>query len=113
MADYGTNSAVQLLAFGASDSNQDTRTAQARAVMTQYVNSVLNRGADIGTPSDAVTECCNLGSAGLILTGQMQINNISQSHPFFMEAVKLLDLLKGDVDTDAEWGSSNPVEMDG
>jgi len=24
-----------------------------------------------------------------------------------------LDLLKGDVDTDAEWGSSNPVEMDG
>jgi len=113
LADYGTNSAVQLLAFGASDSNQDTRTAQARSTMTQFINSHLNRGTDISSPGDAVTECCNLGSAGLILTGQMQINNIAQSHPFFMEAIKLLDLLKGDVDTDAEWGTSYPLEMDG
>jgi hypothetical protein len=109
MVDYGSDAEVQKLAFGAIDTSQDARTASARTIATAKINSILDLAVDIQTPSAAVNSVANLFAAGLILTGQMNVDAIRE-HPFVTEAMKILETLKGDVVTDAEWGKSFPVE---
>ena len=90
MASYGTNAAVQILAFGASDSNQDTRSAGARDMATSIINSRLGFSADLVTPSNEITRCANLLAAGIILSGQITVDSQSM-HPYYVEGMKLLE----------------------
>ena len=108
MADYGTNAAVQKLVWGESDTTKDNGTAQARASATQIINSYLNRTTDITTPGASVTECANLLSAGIIQNAA----NPERESKFYTTGMKLLELLKGDVTPDTEWGTLFTVERE-
>jgi hypothetical protein len=109
MADYGSNSEVQLLAFGSVDAAQDTRSESARKIATTKINSILDLSTDISSPSAAVTNVCNLLAAGLILTGQFTVDAIKE-HPFYTLAMGMLEDIRGDTTTDAGWGRTIPVE---
>jgi hypothetical protein len=92
MVSYGSNAEVQKLAFGATDSNQDTRCAAARDVATSVINSRLNYTTDLSTVPDVITRTTNLMAAGIILTGQINVDS-GRWHPFYMEALELLKQL--------------------
>ncbi len=109
MADYGTNAATQILAYGAADSDLDTRSAGARAVATSYVNAYLDLDRDIASPTDFVTDATNLLAAAVLLTGQASVEAIN-AHPFFDLALKLLEKAKGDQPTEVAWRKTIPVD---
>lgn len=109
MTSYGSNSATQLMAFGAADSAQDTRTGTARDIATSFINSKLNRTIDFSSPSDTVTRCANLLAAGLILTGQFTVDS-ANPHPFIRLAMELLDDLIGEDSTNSPWRINIPVD---
>lgn len=111
MVSYGSNAEVQRLAFGALDTNQDTRSASVRDVATSIVNSALDRETDLATPSDLVTRATNLIAAGIILTGQTQVDS-GVKHPYWEEGLKILENIKGTDPDDADWGVSYPVDRD-
>ena len=64
---YGTNSAAQILAYGASDSTQDVRTSACRDLATADINSKLGLGNDLTTVPEQVTQCANALAAGYLL----------------------------------------------
>jgi hypothetical protein len=109
MADYGTNAQVQQLAFGATDATQDDRSESARKVATTFINSHLDLAQDLTTPSAGIDNIANLLAAGLILTGQMQVESIRE-HPFVTLAISLLDKFRGDVSSDGAWRVTIPVD---
>lgn len=92
MASYGTNAATQILAFGASDSNQDTRTSGARDLATSIINTKLGLVDDLTSVTDEVNRCANFIAAGIILSGQITVDSQSM-HPFYIEGMKMLDEL--------------------
>ena len=92
MASYGTNAAVQIRAFGASDSNQDTRSSGARDMATSIINTKLGVVDDLTSVTDEVNRCANFIAAGIILSGQITVDSQSM-HPFYIEGMKMLDEL--------------------
>ena len=107
MVSYGSNAEVQRLAFGAADSNQDTRSTSARDVATSIINAELNLTADLSTVPDVITRACNLIAAGIILTGQTQVDS-GVKHPFWLEGLKLLENI-GDQTDDTTGGPKSIV----
>lgn len=89
MASYGSNTEVQKLAFGSSDSNQDTRTTAARDLATSIINAKLGLVNDLNTPTNEITRIANMLAAGIILSGQITVDSQSM-HPFYVEAMELL-----------------------
>jgi hypothetical protein len=108
MVSYGSNLEVQNLAFGASDSNQDTRCTSVRDVVTSWINARFHYETDLTTVPDVITRATNLMSAGMILTGQMQVD-ANVHHPFVELALKLLAEI-GEETTGGEWGEILSVE---
>ena len=106
MSSYGTNAAVQILAFGASDSNQDTRSSGARDMATSIINSKLGFSADLVSPSNEITRCANLLAAGIILSGQITVDS-QKMHPYYEEALKML----GEIDLNSITELNNDAFM--
>ena len=67
MTSYGTNSAAQILAYGAADSTQDTRTAACRDLATVDINTHLGLANDLVTVPANITQCANALAAGYLL----------------------------------------------
>lgn len=108
MTSYGSDDAVQYLALKRTDNNLDNQTSAYRDIATSYINAYLNRTTDISSPSDSITRCANLLSAGLMMTSAQSIDEID-SHPFVKLAKEMLELLKGDTSSDGKWGTIIPV----
>ena len=92
MASYGTNAATQILAFGSSDSNQDTRTSGSRDLATSIINTKLGLVDDLTSVTDEVNRCCNFIAAGIILSGQITVDS-QDMHPYYKEGMKMLEEL--------------------
>lgn len=102
---YGTDAAVQKLAYGNTDSSFDTKTTAALTVATVMINAALNLENDITSPSSKVTQCANLLAAGIILSKPEQPEN-----EHLKLGKELLKSLRGDNPTDAPWRITIPVE---
>ena len=105
---YGTIAATQKIAFGATNSDEDTRTTQAQTTATKFINATLNRTTDITTPSGQIDEACNLIAAAILTTSPEH----TTENVWWKMGLKLLDYAKGDKETDAEWGYNYNVNKD-
>ena len=108
MVSYGSNAEVQKVCFCATDSNQDARCTTMRDIVTSWINAKFHYETDLTTVPDVITRATNLMAAGLILTGQMQVDALN-SHPYIELAMKLLAEI-GDETVGGEWGLTLPVE---
>ena len=108
MADYGVNADIQILAFGASNSAEDTRTTTCNHTATKIVNGILNIFVDITTPGQTIIEATNMIAVALLTTAP---ENTSKS-VWWLQGMELLEKAKGDKTTDTEWGYNYPVIRD-
>jgi phage gp36-like protein len=97
---YGTNYAVQLIAFGKTNSAEDARIAQALASVTAYINAYINRTTDITTPSNQITQATNYMAAAMMTTPA----NTMTENAWWKMGLKLLKLAKGELTTDGDYG---------
>ena len=108
MASYSTNANVQNLVYGATNTDLDAATTAARDAATSIINAFLNRTSDIASPSDLITRCTTLLAAGIVSSGP----NDKENNSYWKEGKLILESLKGDQDTDAEWGTSYFMSAD-
>ena len=106
MTDYGSNSECQIIAYGASNSDLDTISASARKVATSMINSQLDIVIDIATPSAAITTCANTLASAIISTSP----EATAESALWKAGMKMLEMLRGDSVTDANWGITIPVD---
>lgn len=109
MTSYGSDAEVQKLAFGATDSNQDTRTTSARDVATSIINAELDLKTDLSSVPNEITRCANLLAAGIILSGQITVDS-GNMHPYYTQGMRLLKELKADNVDNSSWGLVLPVK---
>jgi len=108
LASYSTNANVQNLVYGTTNTDLDAATTAARDAATSVINAYLNRISDITTPSDMVTRCATLLAAGFMSSGP----NDKETNSYYKEGKLILESLKGDQDTDAEWATSYFMSAD-
>jgi len=109
LASYSTNANVQNLVYGATNTDLDASCTAARDAATSVINAKLNLTSDLASPSSQVTRCCTLLAAGIISSTPTD----RETNSYWKLGMSLLDSLMGEIDTDAEWGVSYPLEMDG
>jgi len=102
MVAYGTNSAVQILAYGAANSDEDVRSSQARSTSTAIINATLMIIDDLSAPSNTINQACNLISAAIITTPPEAL----ATNAFWIQGMLLLDLEKGGESVDVDWAYS-------
>lgn len=108
MASYGTSAAVEILVYGAVNTDEDTRCDQARTTATAIINAFLNVTQDINSPSAQITQAANLIAAAILTTTPEGLT----TNAWWQQGVILLELSRGDSETDASWGYNIPVLKD-
>lgn len=106
MASYGSNSASQIMAFGAANSSLDTKTSTFRDLATTVINAELNLEFDITTPTDGINNICNLLTAAFLTSKP----GAQKESPFWEMGIELLQKWRGDDPEDAAWRINIPVE---
>ncbi len=66
MTAYGSNTVVQTIVYGTTDSNEDTRCTNARTTATYLINTELGLDADLLSADNEINTCCNYLAAGII-----------------------------------------------
>ena len=69
MTSYSSNTNVQNLVYGTTNSDIDTACSNARDIATSMINATLGYLSDLATVPDVITRCATLLAAGMISTG--------------------------------------------
>lgn len=95
----GTDDATQLLAFGVVENDADTVTAEARQSATSTALAKLNLINEPSSPSQRLTDAVNLLAASILNKDKDESAKLEE------KGMKLLELLRGDDESDGEWGN--------
>ena len=69
MTSYSSNTNVQNLVYGNTNSDIDTACSNARDIATSMINATLGYLSDLATVPDVIARCATLLAAGMISTG--------------------------------------------
>jgi len=103
---YGSNSEAQVIAYGATNADLDLISESARKVATATINAHLDISEEIDSPSQQVETCCNTLSAAIISTSP----EATAKSALWVAGMEMLEKLRGDDITDANWGITIPVD---
>lgn len=107
MADYSSNSNIQLLVYGVTDSDLDNVCSAARSVSTSVINAKLGYRSDLATVPDVITRCCTLLAAGIISTSP---EDKVESNTYWKQGMLLLESLGEETTTGSTY---NTITVDG
>ena len=107
MTSYSSNSNIQNLVYGVTNSDLDAVCSNARDVATSIINAKLGYRTDLTTVPDVITRCCTLLAAGIISTSP---EDKVEANTYWKQGMILLESLGEETVTGSTY---NTITIDG
>lgn len=99
MSDYGDNTSVQVLAWGVTNSDYDTKSSTARTVASDLIDSVLNNISRVSSPSSLLNSACNLIASAILVSQPSEL----EKHAWYVQGMDIVKNMRGNQTSDGEW----------
>lgn len=108
MASYGDISSVEILIWGTTNIDYDTKATTALLVASDLIDSRMNNRIRIASPSSRINSAANLIAAAILASTPDEMTN----HQWYKMAIQMIDDMKGTISDDADWNYQVPIQKD-
>lgn len=105
MADYGSITIVEVLAWGVANSDYDTKATAALTIASDLIDAEYNNINRIASPSSLVNSAANLIATAILTSGPTELTKNS----FYIQGMQIIKDSRGNQTTDGEWAYSYSV----
>lgn len=105
MTDYGSITTVEVLAWGVSNSDYDTKATSALTIASDILDAELNNIARVSSPSSLLGSAANLIAAAILVCDPKDLTK----HAWYIQGMQIAKDIRGNQTSDGEWSYSYSV----